>query len=49
MKWTLLAVVLGFLMDLCFGDPRWLYHPASCPKLFAKCCVKIARIHIIPP
>lgn len=27
MKWTLLAVVLGFLMDLCFGDPRWLYHP----------------------
>lgn len=27
MKWTLLAVVLGFLLDLCLGDPRWLYHP----------------------
>ena len=27
MRWTLLAVVLGFLLDLCFGDPRWLYHP----------------------
>ena len=23
----LLAVFLGFLLDLCFGDPRWLPHP----------------------
>lgn len=21
------AVILGFLLDLCIGDPRWLYHP----------------------
>lgn len=27
MKWTLLAVVCGFLLDLILGDPRWLYHP----------------------
>lgn len=27
MEWTLLAVVCGFLLDLLFGDPRWLYHP----------------------
>lgn len=27
MKWTLLAVCLGFLIDLMIGDPRWLYHP----------------------
>lgn len=27
MKWTWIAVVLGFLMDLLIGDPRWLYHP----------------------
>ncbi len=27
MKWTLLAVVLGFFLDLLLGDPRWLYHP----------------------
>lgn len=26
-KWTLLAVVLGFAIDLFVGDPRWLYHP----------------------
>lgn len=26
-KWTLLAVTLGFLIDLLIGDPRWLYHP----------------------
>ncbi|MCI6430633.1 MAG: adenosylcobinamide-phosphate synthase CbiB [Oliverpabstia sp.] len=25
--WTLPAVVCGFLLDLLFGDPRWLYHP----------------------
>lgn len=24
---TLLAVLLGFLLDLMLGDPRWLYHP----------------------
>lgn len=26
-KWTFLAVVLGFIIDLFAGDPRWLYHP----------------------
>ena len=27
MIWTLPAVICGFLLDLLFGDPRWLYHP----------------------
>ena len=27
MKWTLMAVCFGFLLDLLLGDPRWLYHP----------------------
>ncbi|MGI6006877.1 MAG: adenosylcobinamide-phosphate synthase CbiB [Ruminococcus sp.] len=26
-KWTLIAVIAGFLIDLLIGDPRWLYHP----------------------
>ena len=26
-KWTPLALVLGFIIDLLLGDPRWLYHP----------------------
>lgn len=26
-KWTALAMILGFLIDLAAGDPRWLYHP----------------------
>ena len=26
-KWTALALILGFLIDLSAGDPRWLYHP----------------------
>lgn len=26
-KWTALALVLGFFVDLLVGDPRWLYHP----------------------
>ncbi|WP_455125293.1 adenosylcobinamide-phosphate synthase CbiB [Ruminococcus sp.] len=25
--WILCSVFLGFLLDLCFGDPRWLPHP----------------------
>ena len=27
------AVALGFLLDLIFGDPAWLYHPV---RLIAK-------------
>ena len=27
MIWTLPAVICGFLLDLLFGDPRWLYNP----------------------
>lgn len=27
MELSILAVVLGFLLDLLFGDPHWLYHP----------------------
>ena len=26
-KWTALALILGFLIDLFVGDPRFLYHP----------------------
>ena len=26
-KWTALALIRGFLIDLLLGDPRWLYHP----------------------
>lgn len=26
-KWTALALILGFFIDLLAGDPRWLYHP----------------------
>ena len=26
-KWTGIALFLGFLIDLLLGDPRWLYHP----------------------
>ena len=25
--WILCSTALGFLLDLCFGDPRWLPHP----------------------
>jgi len=27
MRFTLSALLLGFLLDLALGDPRWLYHP----------------------
>lgn len=26
-KWTPLALILGFVIDLVLGDPRWMYHP----------------------
>ena len=26
-KYRLLALILGFVLDLLIGDPRWLYHP----------------------
>ena len=27
MTFHISALVLGLLLDLAFGDPRWLYHP----------------------
>lgn len=27
MRYSCLALLIGFCMDLLFGDPRWLYHP----------------------
>ena len=27
MKYSILALIIGFTLDLIFGDPRWLYHP----------------------
>lgn len=27
MTYHMLALALGFILDLIFGDPRWLYHP----------------------
>lgn len=27
LKWSLAALLLGFFLDLCFGDPHWLPHP----------------------
>lgn len=27
MEYTLYACLIGFLLDLIFGDPQWLYHP----------------------
>lgn len=27
MKYTIAALAAGFLLDLIFGDPRWIYHP----------------------
>ena len=27
LKYSLLALILGFVLDLLIGDPRWLYHP----------------------
>lgn len=27
MKYTIIALIAGFVIDLLIGDPRWLYHP----------------------
>ena len=27
MKYTAFALLAGFVLDMLFGDPRWLYHP----------------------
>lgn len=40
---TLLAVLLGFLLDLMLGDPRWLYHPVRIIGNGIAWCEKILR------
>ena len=32
MRFTLCALLLGFLLDLLLGDPHWLYHPIQAVK-----------------
>ncbi len=27
LQWTLLSVLIGFVLDLLLGDPKWIYHP----------------------
>lgn len=43
MKWTLLAVLLGFVIDLILGDPRWLYHPVRAIGALISITEKIIR------
>lgn len=41
--YTLPAVMLGFLLDLCLGDPRWLYHPVRVVGKLIELFEKILR------
>ena len=41
MRQTVLILILGFLLDLLFGDPRWLYHPVRFIGLL------VARLEIV--
>lgn len=41
MKYEIEAVVLGFLLDLLFGDPVWLYHPV---RLIGKMIIFFEKI-----
>lgn len=50
----LLACMLGFLLDLCIGDPIWLYHPvrllgaliSALEKLVRTCCRQDGMLRI---
>lgn len=42
-KYTLIAVVIGFLLDLLFGDPHWLYHPVQAIGLLISGSEKLLR------
>lgn len=45
MTYHMLALALGFILDLIFGDPRWLYHPVCLiGTLIAKLEKKIRAI-----
>jgi adenosylcobinamide-phosphate synthase len=51
MQITVMAIGIGFLLDCCFGDPHWLWHPvrligwliAKLEHLLRKCCAKTPR------
>ena len=44
MEITILAVILGFIIDLMVGDPRWMYHPVQFIGLLISKFEKILRI-----
>lgn len=44
MNITILAVAIGYLLDLCFGDPYWLPHPIRLVGKLIKITEKILRM-----
>ena len=55
MELSLLAVILGFILDLIVGDPHWLYHPirlvghliSGLEKLLRRICPKTEQGELI--
>lgn len=41
--WPAAAAALGFLLDLIFGDPHWLYHPVRAIGAWITVCEKVLR------
>ena len=44
----LLPLALGFILDLCFGDPLWLPHPVMAIGRLISVLEKLAR-RLFPP
>lgn len=47
MELSMLAVGLGFFLDLLIGDPHWLYHPIIYPLSHPYLC-PILFIYALP-
>lgn len=41
LKWSMFAMLAGFFLDLCFGDPYWMPH---CIRLMGKCIVFLEKL-----
>ena len=48
MELSILAVILGFILDLIVGDPHWLYHPIRLVGHLISGLEKILRSRSIP-
>ena len=46
-KYSLIALLIGYLLDLIIGDPYWMWHPIKAVGwLISRCLESVCLLHL---